>query len=82
MKRYRKKPVIVLAEQWFPTDWHLENLGPDRLGVTYLSPTKGRIDTLEGPMNVVPGDWIITGIAGEQYPCKPDIFERTYEKVK
>lgn len=39
------------------------------------------IETLEGPMKAEPGDWIITGIAGEQYPCKPDIFNRTYEKV-
>lgn len=37
------------------------------------------IQTLEGTMRAEPGDWIITGIKGEQYPCKPDIFERTYE---
>ena len=41
----------------------------------------GWIDTLEGGHNVCPGDWIITGIAGEHYPCKPDIFEKTYEPV-
>ena len=39
------------------------------------------IDTLEGPLTAQPGDWIITGIQGEQYPCKPDIFEATYEEV-
>ena len=39
----------------------------------------GWIETLEGGHNVCPGDWIITGVAGERYPCKPDIFERTYE---
>ena len=39
----------------------------------------GWIDTLEGGHIVCPGDWIITGVAGEHYPCKPDIFERTYE---
>ena len=42
----------------------------------------GWIDTLEGGHIVCPGDWIITGVKGEFYPCKPDIFERTYEKVE
>ena len=37
--------------------------------------------TLEGPLRAAPGDWIITGIRGEQYPCKPDVFEKTYEPV-
>ncbi len=39
----------------------------------------GWIDTLEGGHNVCPGDWIITGVAGEKYPCKPAIFEATYD---
>lgn len=39
------------------------------------------IPTLEGNMKASPGDWIITGVNGEQYPCKPDIFEKTYQKV-
>ncbi|BDZ76932.1 PGDYG domain-containing protein [Claveliimonas bilis] len=39
------------------------------------------ISTLEGDMKASPGDWIITGVDGEQYPCKPDIFERTYQRV-
>lgn len=41
----------------------------------------GWIDTLEGGHMVCPGDWIITGVQGERYPCKPDIFEATYELV-
>jgi len=41
----------------------------------------GWIDTLEGGHIVCPGDWIITGVAGEHYPCKPDIFQATYEAV-
>jgi len=41
----------------------------------------GWIDTLEGGHIVCPGDWIITGVKGERYPCKPDIFEKTYEEV-
>lgn len=39
------------------------------------------IQTLEGTMKASVGDWIITGIKGEQYPCKPDVFERTYQPV-
>lgn len=39
------------------------------------------IKTLEGRLHVSPGDWIITGVKGEKYPCRPDIFEATYEKV-
>lgn len=42
----------------------------------------GWIDTLEGGHIVCPGDWIITGIKGEYYPCKPDIFIKTYEEAK
>ena len=41
----------------------------------------GWIDTFEGGHIVCPGDWIITGVKGECYPCKPDVFEQTYEKV-
>lgn len=41
----------------------------------------GWIDTLEGGHTVCPGDWIITGVKGEYYPCKPDIFKMTYEVV-
>lgn len=39
------------------------------------------INTLEGPMHAAPGDWIITGVHGEKYPCKPDIFEKTYKRI-
>jgi hypothetical protein len=42
----------------------------------------GWIDTVEGGHRVCIGDWIITGVGGEQYPCKPDIFEKTYERVE
>jgi len=42
----------------------------------------GWIDTLEGGHIVCPGDWVITGVEGEYYPCKPDIFEQTYELVE
>jgi hypothetical protein len=79
--KFRKKPVVIEAEQWFPRESDRDNLGL-RIGVFFLSMDEGRIDTLEGPHKVTPGDWIITGIKGEKYPCKPDIFEATYEKIE
>lgn len=48
----------------------------------YQTDKKEVIHTLEGDMIASPGDWIITGINGEKYPCKPNIFEETYEKVE
>lgn len=48
----------------------------------YQTDTEMIIHTLEGDMKASPGDWIITGVAGEQYPCKPDIFEKTYERIR
>jgi len=48
----------------------------------YMMHNHGWIDTLEDGHNVCPGDYIITGVKGEYYPCKPDIFEMTYEKVE
>lgn len=48
----------------------------------YQTETGLYIETLEGLMHARPGDWIITGVEGEQYPCKPDIFEKTYTILK
>ncbi len=56
------------------TDKYLAHLGETELPLSY-----GIIKTLEGEMTVSPGDWVITGVKGEKYPCKPDIFEATYE---
>lgn len=53
---------------------YMDNQGWAEAPVDY-----GLIETLEGRMTVTPGDWIITGVKGEHYPCKPDIFEATYE---
>lgn len=47
----------------------------------YQTDWEMNIETLEGVMHAEPGDWIITGVNGERYPCKPDIFEKTYEPV-
>ena len=81
MAKFRKRPIIIEAEQWFPPDTPIHyNAQPDRLGV-YWDGTGWHINTLEGSHEVTPGDWIITGIKGETYPCKPDIFEATYDSV-
>lgn len=75
--KFRKKPVIIEAERYlFP--------GERIVGVCYElhgEGMKAHIHTLEGIMKVELGDWVITGVRGEKYPCKPDIFEQTYEKV-
>ena len=74
--KYRKKPVVVDAVQWFKHGDHSaveESLANDQFGW---------IDTLEGGHIVTPGDYIITGVVGEIYPCKPDIFKMTYELVE
>ena len=80
--KFRKKPVVIDAVQFF-----YENPNPDA-GVCFGTPApdsepylvdKYWIPTLEGWHEVSDGDWIITGIKGERYPCKPDIFEATYE---
>jgi hypothetical protein len=73
--KYRKKPVVIEATQWFKHGDHpaVEPLRDD--------PRAGWIFTLEGGHTVTPGDFIITGVKGEHYPCKPDIFALTYEEV-
>lgn len=67
---------MIEATQWFKDGDHFAVYSTGR----YTE--EGRIDTLEGGHYVTPGDYIITGIKGEHYPCKPDIFEQTYEKVE
>lgn len=90
MPKFRKKPVVIEAEQYFDG---VQIAGVElRSGPLYTVPVAGGfaggpgikvpvIETLEGEMRVSEGDWIITGVKGEKYPCKPDIFEATYEAV-
>jgi len=61
--------------------WRLPNVAGDAMcsNCGRQSRCHGFIETLEGGHTVCPGDWIITGVQGERYPCKPDIFEKTYE---
>ena len=98
--KFRKKPVVIEAHQWFRNGDHPEDGSPGKEGqvVRYFRHpavpgdeehslcghtwhVHGWIDTLEGGHNVCPSDWIITGVRGERYPCKADIFEETYEAV-
>lgn len=120
MAKYRKKPVVIEATQWFKNGDHPEDYAEPstrfengeirefsgafrrdkgwegsivryfrRPDVSDETPCKhcgqvmhdhGWIDTKEGGHIVCPGDWIITGVKGERYPCKPDIFVATYDK--
>lgn len=111
MSKFRKKPIVIEATQWFTNGDHPEDqcvLITGDLGYQFASEGKvvryyrrpdddaqrhcekcgnimhlhGWIDTLEGGHIVCPGDWIITGVKGERYPCKVDIFAATYELVE
>jgi len=86
--KYRKKPVIIEAWQ-FPHEWHkgtpqefAEAVKKESIGATTEGGFRYYIETLEGAHDVSYGDYIIKGTKGEFYPCKPDIFEMTYEPVE
>lgn len=98
MPQFRKKPVVIEAMRWpgLPDitgpdrrnelnymdvfdDWMVANQGDRKC--KYRG-NKVIIPTLEGDMEAAPGDWIIRGVQGELYPCKPDIFAATYEAVE
>ncbi len=87
MARFRKLPVIIEAEQFLKIGDHpnVTVAIKDATGNIFMSLPKESdetifvIKTLEGWHEVTPSDWIITGIKGEQYPCKDEIFQKTYE---
>jgi hypothetical protein len=91
MPLFRKKPVVIVAHRIGDNGWpdeiwegvnqnqiilHLDRVGHPKKVVGHVE-----IHTLEGVMRGDVGDWIIRGVSGEFYPCKPDIFEKTYEPV-
>jgi hypothetical protein len=83
--KYRKKPVVIEAMQWkgrVNCDEAHDFIGLPRCSDGELNHDRLHIPTLEGTMTARPGDWIIKGVQGEFYPCKPDIFEATYEPVE
>lgn len=83
MAKYRKKPVVIEAVQYDGSSKSVDEI-MDMGGTEGInnSPEGLYITTLEGTMRADKGDFIIKGVKGELYPCKPDIFEATYEEVK
>ena len=80
MTKYRKKPVVIEAEQYMGNGTPPNGVCAED-DLDNSSEYYPHIHTLEGVLIVSKGDWIICGIQGEYYPCKPDIFEATYEAV-
>jgi hypothetical protein len=92
IKQYRKKPVVIEAVQWDGTNMsEILMFAGEKAHVDYLDTAwevgKGpvyallSVQTLEGGLTASIGDYIIKGVKGEFYPCKPDVFEATYEEV-
>lgn len=82
MAKYRKKPVVIEAVKWTGDNMdEIRRFVPESANVQRSLPHGSclYIPTLEGEMTAQVGDWIIKGVKGEFYPCKPDIFEATYE---
>lgn len=78
--RYRKKPVVIEAEKWTGSNLNSDESLFHRPEVIIKSDgSEFIVATLEGAMTGHKGDWLIQGVKGELYPCKPDIFEATYE---
>lgn len=84
--QYRKKPVVIEAVEWKGNNFQdIEQLLETANGKRSISYSNQvdylEIHTLEGTMKANKGDFVILGVSGELYPCKPDIFEKTYDKV-
>lgn len=78
--KYRKKPVVIEAIQWNGDNFGEVAMFCKKIKIAYTHNETIVIETLEGDMLASKGDYIIKGVKGEFYPCKPDIFEETYEK--
>lgn len=82
MARYRKKPVVIDAIQYDGSNSvEIESFSEGNITKNGGKSDFMTVKSLEGNVVAVTGDWIIKGVNGEFYPCKPDIFEKTYEKV-
>ncbi len=88
MAKFRKKPVVIEAVRWHENrkfsetpDWLIDAISkpPKTEGAVFRWLDDIRIFTKEGVMQATPGDYIIRGVKGELYPCKPDIFEATHD---
>lgn len=85
--KYRKKPVVIEALQFLDNAQSIDSLSnfitDQDLRISYKeNEPKLLLNTLEGELQASVGDYIIKGVNGEFYPCKPDIFEKTYEIVE
>jgi len=82
MAKYRKKPIVVDVFRWLMDDvpeWITSAIRANKINFDMRGMI---ISTLEGEMLASPGDYIIKGVKGELYSCKPDVFEQTYELVR
>lgn len=87
--KYRKKPVVIEAVEFLGfddtsnfserPDWLIKAIYKDETVMLFGEPNKLTIETLEGPIFANVGDYLIKGVQGEIYPCKPDVFKETYE---
>ena len=86
VKKYKKKPIVIEAIQFdgknYSECYQFMNINYKYICVLNDRVKKIPIKTLEGTMTASVGDYIIKGVNGEFYPCKPDIFEKTYEEVR
>lgn len=84
--KFRKKPVVIEAVQYDGANYaEIEAFVREPIAQRLNAiekPDALLFDTLEGTMAAIPGDWIIRGVKGELYPCKPDVFEATYEAAE
>jgi hypothetical protein len=84
VKKYRKKPVEIEAMRFRDEQKTITEIlkwGNDFIHLDLKYGASLKIETLEGEMVAKPGDYIVKGIKGEFYPCKPEVFEKTYEEV-
>ena len=86
MPKFVKKPVVIEACQFDGNIRSIDNFPISEVGKFKVSSENEQycliIPTLEWDMKALPGDWIIKGVNGEYYPCKPDVFEKTYDVVE
>lgn len=87
MAKFRKKPVVIEAVLWTGEFYDCDDMpawltGAHEAGEVIDAGDTKIIKTLEGNMRASPGDWIIRGVKGEIYPCKPDIFTATYDPAE
>lgn len=88
MGKFRKKPIVIEAVKFKGSSTHVDAIKKWMKTGEYIEPSMTtsdirfmKINTLEGIMKASPGDYIVKGVDGEFYPCRSDIFEKTYEPI-